>query len=103
MIRSLLLPLVLVAGTAFANPADDATATAEPAPAKAPAAAPSEEPKKAQLFEDLDVNKDGGLEKSEIAKVEKLGEQFATVDTDKNGKLSKVEYTAWTEKVAEKR
>ncbi len=100
MIRALLIPLVLGAGTAFANPADDATATAEPAPAKTPA---SEETKKAQLFEDLDVNKDGALEKSEITKVEKLGEQFATVDTDKNGKLSKVEYQAWTEKVAEKK
>jgi hypothetical protein len=103
MIRSLLLPLVLVSGTAFANPADDATATAEPAPAKAPATAPTQDTKKAQMFEDLDANKDGSLEQSEITKVEKLGEQFATVDTDKNGKLSKAEYQAWTEKVAEKR
>ena len=101
MIRTLLVPLLFVAGTAFADPANDGTATTEPA-AKAPAST-TPATAKAQLFEDLDANKDGQLDKAEIAKVEKLGDQFATVDADKSGKLSKVEYQAWTEKVAEKK
>jgi len=102
MIRTLLVPLLFVAGTAFADPANDGTATTEPA-AKAPASSTPPATAKAQLFEDLDANKDGMLDKAEIAKVEKLGDQFATVDADKSGKLSKVEYQAWTEKVAEKK
>jgi hypothetical protein len=102
MIRTLIVPLLFVAGTAFAEPApNDGTATTEPA-AKAPASSPPATAK-AQMFEDLDINKDSQLDKTEVAKVDKLGEHFASVDSDKSGKLSKVEYQAWTEKVAEKK
>ncbi|MEZ4240924.1 MAG: hypothetical protein R3F59_33155 [Myxococcota bacterium] len=77
-----------------------AALAAEPAAPAAPATdAPSTEaPAAAPKFEDLDVNKDLALDKTEVSKNESLTKAFATVDTDKNGKLSKDEFTAWVEK-----
>lgn len=114
MIRNVLfaLPLVL-ASTAFAAtpaaPAAPATPAATPAaPAKAPATTPSTTtattpatttPAAANpTFVSLDKNKDAGLDKTEISAVAPVVAAFATLDADKNGKLSEVEYKAWSDK-----
>jgi hypothetical protein len=86
MIRTaLILPIVLSASAFAAEP----TPTA-PSPTAPSATVPA--------FADLDVNKDGALDKTEVAKNEVLTRDFALVDTDKNGKLSSAEYKAWSDK-----
>jgi hypothetical protein len=50
------------------------------------------------LFADLDLNKDLSLDKTEIAKIQNLTRDYATIDTDKNGKLSQEEFKAWSDK-----
>lgn len=49
----------------------------------------------APLFEDLDVNKDLSVDKTEIAQLQDLTRDFATYDTDKNGRLSRDEFLSW--------
>jgi len=50
------------------------------------------------VFEDLDVNKDASLDKTEVAKQADILRDFTTIDADKNGKVTKTEYTAWVQK-----
>ena len=52
------------------------------------------------VFADLDLNKDLSLDKTELAKIENLTRDFATIDTDKNSKLSQDEFKAWSDKQA---
>lgn len=80
--------LVFLASAAFAaDPAPAAPAPAAPAPV---AAAPT--------FESFDLNKDLSLDKTEVAKHAVLTKDFALIDTDKSGKLSKDEFKAWADK-----
>jgi hypothetical protein len=66
-----------------------------PAPAGTTPAAPAST---VPLFADLDLNKDLSLDKTEVAKIENLTRDYATIDTDKNGKLSQEEFKAWSDK-----
>ena len=50
------------------------------------------------MFKDLDKNNDKALDKAELANMADLLRDFTIVDTDKNGKLSEAEYTAWVSK-----
>ena len=53
---------------------------------------------KKMVFEDLDVNKDMSLDRNEVAKHEMLQRDFAVIDTDKDGKLSRTEFQAWSDR-----
>jgi Ca2+-binding EF-hand superfamily protein len=52
------------------------------------------------VFENLDVNKDLSLDKTELAKLQDMTRDFATIDVDKNGKLSKNEFQTWISRSA---
>ncbi|MEQ1569869.1 MAG: EF-hand domain-containing protein, partial [Myxococcota bacterium] len=71
-------------------------------PAAAPTTTPAAPPAAVAVpgFDALDLNKDAGLDKTEVAKDAKLTAEFATVDADKNGKLSATEFKAWSDKQA---
>ena len=74
---------------------------ADPVPAPAPAAPATTAPAAAiPTFEVLDLNKDLGVDKTEAAKNAKLTTDFATADANHDGKLSKDEYKAWSDKQA---
>ena len=75
---------------------------ADPVPAPAPAAPATTAPAATAIptFEVLDLNKDLGVDKTEAAKHAKLTTDFAAADANKDGKLSKDEYKAWSDKQA---
>jgi hypothetical protein len=52
------------------------------------------------VFKDLDKNSDKVLDKAELATLADLVRDYDKVDTDKNGKLNEAEYNAWANKPA---
>lgn len=75
-----------------ATPADPTAQTTSPAdPAAAP---PGAEPKQV-TWSDLDMDKDGKLNKTEVASVPALTQVFDDADADKDGALTPDEYKAF--------
>lgn len=121
-LSTLSLGLMLAAPIAFAQ---DAASAAAPAPAQAAepqaqpaapaaandavapqaqaapaqAAAPADQPKQI-TWSDLDTDKDGKLNKTEVAPVQALTQVFDSADTDKDGMLTPDEYKAYVAKNA---
>ena len=80
-----------------ADPAAQATdpaATAQQAPATDPAAQAAPEESKKVTWSDLDTDKDGKLNKTEVASVPALTQVFDDADADKDGALTPDEYKA---------
>jgi hypothetical protein len=84
-----LLVLALAFATGHAIAAPQSQSHAAHAPATAPAAADDT----TKAFDALDTNKDGQLSKEELAK-DPMGAHAAMVDADRNGSLSREEFTA---------
>lgn len=97
---ALALSLLLVAGGALAHEGEHppktttATQTAQPMEhSKAHAHDAMTEHGKADAeFAQLDANKDGKLSKAEIPAKHRLAAHFGMLDTDKNGSLSQAEF-----------
>lgn len=99
MFRTLLVVPFLASSVAFANPttttpaASDKPATEAAKPATDAAAAPS--------FVALDKDLNSKLTTTEVAQLEDLTAEFATVDADKDGAINRTEFDAWTKVKAE--
>ncbi|MEQ1506517.1 MAG: hypothetical protein ABMB14_30090 [Myxococcota bacterium] len=103
MNRLILLPALLLSGIAFAQSAPAPTPTpsmpSSPSTTTPSTTAPgTKAPVAKAVFEDVDMNKDGSLDKTELSKMADLLRDFNMIDTDKNSKLSKNEYQVWIDK-----
>ena len=87
----LVLVLAFATGNAFASP--QSQSRAHGAKGHAPATAPVAPDDVAKAFDALDANKDGQLSKIELAK-HPMGAHASMVDADRNGSLSREEFTA---------
>lgn len=85
----LVLALAFATGHAIAAPQSQSHA----APAAPAAHAPAIADDTTKAFDALDTNKDGQLSKEELAK-DPMGAHAAMVDADRNGSLSREEFTA---------
>ena len=88
----LLLTMVFSTGNAIASPQSHAHAHAAPTGNSA-APTPTGSDDIAKAFDALDTNKDGQLSKEELVK-HPMAAHASMVDADRNGSLSREEFTA---------
>jgi hypothetical protein len=85
MIRSTLLPLLLVSGVAFAGTTGSTTSASSSDTAD---------------FDQLDKNHDGMIDRIEARANEKSNSVYDQIDNDKNGSVSRAEYDVWKKEKA---
>lgn len=71
--------LVMLSFAAFAEPSDNVAGARDAAPE----------------WTDADTNRDGYLSKEELMVYPTLGQDYAEIDTDDDGKISQAEYVDW--------